>query len=654
MKFTQPRGIALCTGALLLALPSAGAAQLQSGAKTSGKLIPGGKAQVSVPGRVVSHVKLSALQGGLQDPLLAGDQFGSAVISVGDVDGDGILDLAAGSRGDAALSTGLAWVLLMNADGTVKQQSSLEPVDGLGSSLLQVGDGFGSSLAPVGDLDGDGISEIVVGAPGANSGDGNLWVLFIGQDGALRAQQQIDGSVLGGGFATSLGALNDFDGDGLGDLAVGASEVGSGSIWMLYLQADGTEKSRTAIGAGLGGFSGALNSGDRFGSTLSSLGDLNGDRIADLAVGAKDDGAGALWVLFMNADGSVASETKIAAGQGMAASALAAGDQFGAASAFLGDLNGDDTRTIAVGAPGDDDGAQVLGSDVDRGAVWILFLNSDGSVSSSRKISNTRGRFKGDLEDGDCFGASLSALVNFAGSNTRGLAVGAVADDDMEDDSGAIYVLNLEGFVLLDFETAGDMMTPLPNGRALNPAVAYRQLVRISSDQVQNYGTCIFDSDPLGPNDPGADMDLLVGSGNILILQEEAAMTLPNIFDTPDDCRWGGTFIFDFTGRVELRTMLLLDVDPGFDEGCTVTMTDGLGRQRVFDVPAGWTDDLLSDPGAQGGRALDLRHLDPQPGFASTVTTTEDAGFSAIHVFKLTVSTSSSMAIDNLVFFPFD
>ncbi len=73
-------------------------------------------------------------------------------------------------------------------------------------------------------------------------------------------------------------------------------------------------------------------------------------------------------------------------------------DYFGLSIAALGDLNGDGVTDLAVGASLDDDGG------VDRGAIWILFLNANGTLRGMQKISQTRGGFTGVLPTGRCSG----------------------------------------------------------------------------------------------------------------------------------------------------------------------------------------------------------------------------------------------------------
>ena len=136
------------------------------------------------------------------------------------------------------------------------------------------------------------------------------------------------------------------------------------------------------IDDGAGGLTGPLDSGpmsDYFGISVASLGDLNGDGVADLAVGARrdDDGGdgysrGAVYIVFLNADGTVKAETKISSTQGGLTGPLDAHDNFGSSLASLGDLDGDGVADLAVGI---------------NGAVYILFLNADGTVKDEIKLS---------------------------------------------------------------------------------------------------------------------------------------------------------------------------------------------------------------------------------------------------------------------------
>ncbi len=162
-----------------------------------------------------------------------------------------------------------------------------------------------------------------------------------------------------------------------------------------------------------------------------------------------------------------------------------------------------------------------------------------------------------------------------------------------------------------------------------------------------NAGLAIFDSTPGGPNDPSQDPDLLVGSGNVLILQTENFPPDANdVFPRPNDDEDGGTVGFLFHVPAELQSVRLIDVDAS-DGTTTLVLTDGAARERTYTVPADWTGDrTLAQPG-EG--TLFLTTLGAQSGFGSSATAAEDAGFDASAVVRLDVHWSGSGALDDLV-----
>jgi hypothetical protein len=109
----------------------------------------------------------------------------------------------------------------------------------------------------------------------------------------------------------------------------------------------------------------------------------------------------------------------------------------GVSVVWAGDLDGDGVVDIAVGAGRDHDGGTW------HGAVWILFLNTDGTVKSYQKISDTEGNFSGNLENGDIFGSSLSLIGDLDSDGTIEIVVGARGDDDGGTDKGAVWIISI-------------------------------------------------------------------------------------------------------------------------------------------------------------------------------------------------------------------
>lgn len=145
------------------------------------------------------------------------------------------------------------------------------------------------------------------------------------------------------------------------------------------------------------------------------------------------------------------------------------------------------------------------------------------------------------------------------------------------------------------------------------------------------------------------DPDLLVGSGNLLILQDDTAVTecppASGFYCSHNDDADGGTISFAFNVGTTPGSIDLVDIDAG--GACTVVLTDGSGNTRTYTVPDDWTGDLVLN-GPPGMGTLDLTTLAGQPGFGSTATATEDAGYDPDNVVSIDVNFGGSAATDNL------
>jgi hypothetical protein len=272
-------------------------------------------------GKVLQKQKIADDTGGFGDGLDDEDRFGSAVADIGDVNDDGISDLAVGAPNDddGSDNAGAVWILFMKVDGTVEKKQKISMEAGRLDGSLVAEDHFGAALAGIGDLNKDGIPDLAVGIPGDDKG---------GPD--------------------------------------------RGGVLILFLDAEGKVLQKQKIAHDTGGF-GGLDDDDRFGSAVAAIGDMNDDGISDLGVGAPNDddeftNAGAAWILMMSTDGKVGAWQQVSGSVGGFNGNLEADDHFGAALAGIGDMDNNGVPDMAVGAPGDDDGG------ADQGAVWILFM----------------------------------------------------------------------------------------------------------------------------------------------------------------------------------------------------------------------------------------------------------------------------------------
>lgn len=289
---------------------------------------------------VTPYIKIGGYEG--NGPVLnTSAQFGWSVANVGDINGDGNPDLAVGAIGESCtrsngtvhVRSGAVYLLFLAADAQVISYKRITcGVDGNGGPThLISNDNFGFAISSIGDMDEDGIPDIAVGAPGTYAG--SLYTLFMNSDGSVKSYAIIRGPGLGNGppikyqerFSSSLANIGDLDGDNVTDLAVGAIDdaSGDGKVYIFYMQRNGSvrEYVRMLVPEGVEP-DGSIIYQDPFigfGAAIVALGDVNGDGITDIAIGAKGrtdptDGyedAGMIYVCQMNRTGEVLNVTRI-------------------------------------------------------------------------------------------------------------------------------------------------------------------------------------------------------------------------------------------------------------------------------------------------------------------------------------------------------
>jgi hypothetical protein len=306
------------------------------------------------------------------------DFFGSA-LAAGDLDGDGIDDLAVGVPDENVGTVELAGAINVLYGSPTKlnggRASTLfhQDVAGIGSSA-QPFDLFGAALA-IGNFNGSGPSDLAVGAPGESVGTvdaaGAANVLFGTNTGVSGAGSQLfHQGVAGVGsdpeefdfFGAALGA-GDFNDDGFADLAIGADSEsvgaipGAGAINVLYGTGGGlTVTGSQVLHQGVSGVGSNPEDFDAFGFALAA-GDFDDDGFMDLAVGVPFEGvgavpgAGAINVLFGGTGGLSGTGSQLfhqdVAGVGSTAEEF---DSFGWSLA-VGDVQGDGPADLVVGVP---------------------------------------------------------------------------------------------------------------------------------------------------------------------------------------------------------------------------------------------------------------------------------------------------------------
>lgn len=248
-----------------------------------------------------------------------------------------LLWLSCFARFLSAQSVGGAWETHFEVDGLVFR------------------DRMGTALEPAGDVNGDGFPDILIGAPFANLDQGQVEVRSA-PDGALI--RRIDGSSAEDHFGTSLAALGDLDSDGFADFAVGAPQ-------RLQLTGGVTVISgRTfAILYEIGGQFG----GDRFGTSIAAVGDVNQDSYQDFVVGSP----GASNGISQDQLGGISLHSGFDGSMLWRRYGPSDGSLFGQFVSAHGDANGDSQPDLLVGAPN----ADPMGFQ-DAGAVYVYSATS--------------------------------------------------------------------------------------------------------------------------------------------------------------------------------------------------------------------------------------------------------------------------------------
>ena len=338
------------------------------------------------------------------------NQSGFDVSSAGDINGDGFADLIIGSRfakeGNNA-TTGSVQVIFGKAGGfTNINLASLASADGFTITGDAAADTAGSSVSSAGDVNGDGFADLIIGAPGndaGGSGAGAAYVIFGKAAGfgdidltslSTSAGFTIQGAAANDAAGSSVSSAGDVNGDGFDDVIIGApgNGDGPGKAYVVFGKAEGLANINLATLSEAEGFliQGEANGG-KAGSSVSSAGDVNGDGIDDLIVGASvaeggEAGSGEAYVIF----GSRPTEAVNRVGSDIGQSIF--GGEFNDTLSGLGGddrLDGGDGDDTLIGGTGDDTLAGGEGGDqLEGGEDDDTYLVDDASDA----VIETRGQ----------------------------------------------------------------------------------------------------------------------------------------------------------------------------------------------------------------------------------------------------------------------
>ena len=442
-------------------------------------------------------IELSALNGanGFQlNGINIGDGSGYSV-SAADVNGDGRSDLIIGAPyGDPFANAGETYVVFGQTNfGAVFDLSN-------GGSGLDGTNGFvingaaanirsGRAVSSAGDVNNDGIQDLIIGAPFANTSVGVSYLVFgptnVGSSGtiSLGSLDGTNGFEITGVDSTSktgnsVAAAGDFNGDGIDDFvtgvpyADGVSGNDNGEIYVIF----------GATNIGLGGslafgtdgfIINGIDTYDYAGYSVSNAGDVNGDGIADLLIGAKgadpnsNNTSGETYVVFGATNfgaGGTLNLSALTGSNGFTINGIDVGDESGKAVSGPGDVNGDGIADILIGAhrAGVNDNGTV-------GESYIIFgatnIGAGGAIELSSLSSSAGTRFDG-TDSSDRAGGAVSGAGDVNGDGVNDIIIGAYQADPNGGNSG-------ESFVVFGGTNLGGATRPTLDLRSLDGDIGF-------------------------------------------------------------------------------------------------------------------------------------------------------------------------------------
>ncbi len=401
----------------------------------------------------------------------ANDDSGYSVNSAGDINGDGIDDIIIGAIGGDPNggSSGETYIVFGNSLGfpATFELSSLDGSNGFVLNGINAIDFSGWSVSGAGDINGDGIDDIIIGAQlgDPNGGaSGETCIVFGNSLGfpatfELNTLDGTNGFTLNGINANdasgySVNGAGDVNGDGIDDIIIGAYGAdpnggASGETYVVFGNTTGFPATFELSNLdGTNGFTlNGIDSGDNSGYSVSSAGDINGDGIDDIIIGAYEADSGETYVVFGNTTGFPATFelSNLDGTNGFTLNGIDSEDHSGFSVSGAGDINGDGIDDVIIGARYADPNGPFTNS----GETYIVFGNSLGFPATFElsSLDGTNGFTLNGINNQDFSGSSVSGAGDVNGDGIDDIIIGAYPGN-ANNNAGETYIIfgNSTGF----------------------------------------------------------------------------------------------------------------------------------------------------------------------------------------------------------------